>query len=374
MKTSTSFDTFPKAARPLPVPVPVRNPLTLALFWLSKTDPRLVSVCSRWAMATQAAFGVFVLFTATLAFGAAYYTLSTLNAPGSLVPWIAAGWSVFILFLDREIAGSLDKTTAIVRPFLTLFIGTLVAIPIELWVFQERVDLELQRQYLQDNKQQIDWLHAQESKIESRRDDLHSTLADLRRQEADWGKVLDSEAVGRAGQGRTGIAGAGPAFRNAQAQQTSVRQRIQEARDDLDQMDQSRPQQRQRLEGQFQREEVGKITDFVTRYEAMDKVIHSSDPLYRLSWLITLALIFIEMTPAVLKILTPQVDYHHLVNAEIRENCGRIDELSDRNYRLAMQDPEIPRLSVAEKFTVVRYTPISNTTPFEKRYETKTQA
>jgi hypothetical protein len=359
---------------PRPAPPSIKNPLTLGLLWASKTDPRLIAVCSRWARATQVAFGVFVLFTATLAFGAAYCTLSTVHTPGSLIPWIALAWSIFILFLDREIAGGLDKTTAIVRPLLALFIGTLIAIPIELWVFQERVDQELQRQYLNDNKQQIDGLHAQESKIESRRDDLQSTLADLRRQEADWAKILDSEAVGRAGQGRTGVAGAGPAFQNAQAQQISVRQRIQEVRRDLEQMDQSLPLERQRLMGQFQREEVGKITDFVTRYEAMDKVIHSSDPLYRLSWLITLALILIEMMPAVLKILTPHVDYHHLVQAEIRENCARIDELSDRNYRLAMQDPEIPRLSVAEKFTIVRYTPVSNTAPFEKRYETKTQA
>ncbi len=341
--------------------------------------PRLIRgslrcTCSRWAIATQAAFGIFVAFTAILAYGAAYYTLSTLNAPSSLVPWFALGWSVFILFLDREIAGSLDKTTAIVRPFLALFIGALVAIPIQLWVFQGRVDQELQRQYREDNKQQLDELHAKLSLIEKRRDDLQSTLDDLRKQESDWGKILDSEAVGRTGQGRTGVPGTGPAFRNAQAQQASVRLYIQEVRQDLEQMERSLPEQRQRLEGQFRREEVGRSMDFVARYEAMDKVVHSSDPLYRLSWLITLALILVEMTPALLKILTPHVDYHHLVQAEIRENVTRIDEISDRNYRLALENPEIPQLSVAEKFTIVRYTPVSNTTPFEKRYETKTQA
>jgi hypothetical protein len=374
MTTAFNNEPHPKAQRPLAVPVPVRNPISLALFWLSKTDPRLVSVCSRWAMVTQAAFGVFVAFTATLAFGAAYYTLSTLNAPSSLVPWIALGWSVFILFLDREIAGSLDKTTAIVRPFLALFIGALVAIPIELFVFQQRVDQELQRQYRQDNEKQFNQLHAEESKLDQRRVDLENTIADLRKQEAEWGRILDSEAVGRPGPGRTGIRGAGPVFQNAVAQQESVRRRMGEARRDLDHMEASLPEERRRLEGHFRREEVGKITDFVTRYEALDKVIHSSDALYRLSWLITLALILIEMTPAILKILTPHVDYHHLVRAEIRENVTRIDEISDRNYRLAIENPEVPRLSVAEKFTIVRYTPIANTSSFERRYETKTQA
>lgn len=370
MNTTFHNDAKGKSQRPLPVPVPVRNPVTLFLFSMSKTDARLASVCSSWAIATQAAFGLFVLFTATLAFAAAYYTLSTLKAPAPLVPWIALGWSIFILFLDREIAGSLDKTTAIVRPFLALFIGTLTAIPCELFVFEQRVDQELQRQYRQDNQHQLDEMHLQQSQIEKRRNNLESALTELRTQDADWAKILDSEAVGRAGDGRTGLAGVGPAFQNAQAQQVSVRQRIKEIRHDLDRMDQSLPDERQRLEKQFQREEVGKITDFVTRYEALDKVIHSSDALYRLSWLITLALILIEMTPAILKILTPHVDYHHLVKAEIRENQARIDELGERNYRLAMENPEIPRLSVAEKFTIVRYTPIPNSTPFERRHET----
>jgi hypothetical protein len=240
-------------------------------------------------------------------------------------------------------------------------------------VFQQRIDQELQRQYRSDNKEQLDTLRADRSLLDKRREDLQASLAELRKEETDWGKILDSEAVGRAGLGRSGVPGAGPVFRNAQAQQASIRQRIEEVRHDLNQLERSLPEERQRLDGEFRRREVGKITDFVTRYEALDKIIHSSGALYRLSWLITLAMILIEMTPAILKILTPHVDYHHLVSAEIRENVARIDEISDRNYRLAIENPETPRLSVAEKFTNVRYSPIANTAPFEKTYETKTQ-
>ena len=150
-----------------------------------------------------------------------------------------------------------------------------------------------------------------------------------------------------------------------------MRERLQEVRHDLEQLERAVPHEQQRLDAQFQREAVGRVTDFVTRYEALDNVVRASDPLYRLSWLITLALIFIEMTPAILKILTPHVDYHHLVRAEIRENVARIDEISERNYRLAMENPEVPRLSVAEKFAIVRYTPIDNVASFGKRYATK---
>jgi hypothetical protein len=40
------------------------------------------------------------------------------------------------------------------------------------------------------------------------------------------------------------------------------------------------------------------------------------------------------MTPALLKLLTPHADYHHLASAEIRENVARIDEISDRTARV----------------------------------------
>lgn len=348
-----SADDF--TSRPRPVPGPIRNPVASVLLWASKTDPRTIAVCSRWAIATQTALGVFVFFTAVMAYGAAYYTLSTLNAAGSWTGWIALGWSIFVFFLDREIVGGLDKMTAIVRPILALFIGTLVAIPIELFVFQERIDQELQRQYRQDNKQQLDELRSKQSQLEERRNGLRAILDELRKQEAEWGKAMDDELVGRPKSGRTGVQGAGPVFDNANAQQASVRARIQDVRRDLDQLERSIPEETARQDKQFQREEIGKITNFVTRYEAMDKVVHNSNALYRLSWIITLAFVLIEMTPALLKLLTPHVDYHHLVRAEIRENVTRIDEIADRNYRLAIENPESPELSVSEKFAIARF-------------------
>jgi hypothetical protein len=150
-------------------------------------------------------------------------------------------------------------------------------------------------------------------------------------------------------------------FENAKVQQVAVRQRMDEVRRDLEQLRGSLPEERQRLEKAFEREEVAKVTNFVTRYEALQDVIHSSSALYRLSWGVTLFFIFLEMTPATMKLLTPHVDYHHLVNAEIRENVTRIDEIADRNYRLAIENPEAPGLSVAEKFAKVRYSTVQTT-------------
>src|SRR5260370_41658012 len=91
--------------RALPFSAPIRNPISLLFLCASKTDPRLVAVCSRWAINTQIALGVFVFFTALLALGSAYYTLSTLHASQFWALGIAIAWSVFVFFLDREIVG-----------------------------------------------------------------------------------------------------------------------------------------------------------------------------------------------------------------------------------------------------------------------------
>lgn len=245
-----------------------------------------------------------------------------------------------------------------VRPLLALIIGTVVAVPIELWVFQERLGQELTRQYQQDNREKINQLRAAYAELEKRRADLRATLADLRKQETDWAKVMDDELVGRSTFGRTGVAGEGPVFRNAAAQQAVVHQRMRELRLDLDRLERTMPAEREQMEKQFQRQEIAKVSDFVTRYETLQRITNSSASLYWMSWGITFFFVLLEMTPALMKILTPQVDYHHLVNAEIRENIARIDEIADRNYRLAMENPERPELSVSEKFAHVRYEPV----------------
>ena len=354
----------------------IHNPLTLFLLWASKTDPRLVAVCSRWAIATQAAFGLLVLFTTSLAFCSAYYTLSTVGVNERWLPWIAGAYAIFIFTIDREIVGSLDRATAFVRPLLALFIGMVVAVPVELWIFQDRVDQELAKQYRQNNKEQLDQLRDAEAQMEKRRADLQATLAELRKREADWGHVMDDELVGRPNDGRTGVSGDGPVFENARAQQAAVRLRIEEVRHDLKQLEQSLPRERQRLEKEFQRLEVAKVTSFTTRYEALQDVIHSSPALYRLSWGVTLFLILLEMSGALMKLLTPHVDYHHLVNAVIQENVLRIDEIAFRNYEQAKNDPMKAQQSVAEKFASVRFPVVpkaeseANETIFEESDDT----
>ena len=264
-------------------------------------------------------------------------------------------WSVFILYVDREIVGALDKRMAMVRPVLSLFIGVLVAVPVELWVFQDRVDQEIDKVYSSNNHDATQRLEDGQREISQRRSSLQSRYESLLAEEKKWGDVMDSELVGRTGSGRSGMAGKGPVYDNAAEQQARVRRLVAEARRDLDGFNQVNEADQTRLERQFTRQEVRKVTSFVIRYEALHRVTNDSSPLYWMSWAVTLFFILIEMTPALMKVLAISTDFHHIVSAEMKENIVRIDEIAELNLKIAMKNPTEPEPSVVEKFAFVRF-------------------
>ena len=334
---------------------PTHNPLVRALHWVSKTDPVIISLCGWWTRQTQAALGFFVLFTATLALCSGTYTLTTLNVPPPMNYALGGLWAAFIFYIDREIVGAVDKRMALVRPVLSLFIGVLVAVPVELWVFQDRVDQEIDRIYRADNRDASQKLEDGEQAINERRKGLQDRYESLLAEDKKWADVMDSELVGRSGNHRSGIAGQGPVYNNAAAQQARVRGLIAEVRRDLDGFKQANETDQARLEKQFSRQEVRKVTSFVVRYEALHRVTNTSWPLYWMSWAVTLFFILIEMTPALMKILTTSADYQHIVAAEMKENIVRIDEIAELNLQIAMKNPTEPEPSVVEKFSFVRF-------------------
>ena len=334
---------------------PTRNPVVMALHWASKTDPAIIPLCGWWTRQTQAALGFFVLFTAMLALCSGTYTLTTLNVPPPANVALGVLWGVFIFYIDREIVGALDKRMALVRPVLSLFIGVLVAVPVELWVFQDWVDQEIDRVYRTDNNEASQKLGDGQKEIIQRRRALQDRYESLLAEDKKWGDVMDSELVGRAGNRRTGIPGQGPVFNNAASQQARVRRLIAESRRDLDSFNQANEADQARLEKQFSRQEVRKVTSFVVRCEALHRVTSASWPLFWMSWAVTLFFIVIEMTPALMKILTTSADYQHIVAAEMKENIVRIDEIAERNLQIAIKNPTEPEPSVVEKFAFVRF-------------------
>jgi len=336
-------------------PVPELNLLTRLLLWLAKADISLMRLCSRWSIDTGAATGLAVFLSALWAGGAMFYTLSTVQVPHSLLPYLSAAWVVFVGLIDREISGALDRKAAIVRPIVALFMGTIVAVPVELLILGGPIDQDLQGRYLMANKAQLKNLSEGEARLEKRRTDLEATLDKLRQEEAQWSHATDDELVGRSRLGRSRQSGAGPAYRNALDQLAAVRQRIDEIRRDRQQVEKSLSFERERLEREFHRQEVTLVTDFPSRFIALGRVTKASPALNRMSLWITLTIVLIEMCPTFLKLLMPRTDYQRLLRADMDERIARIDALAALVYERVFRLPESPDRSIAEKLEHVRF-------------------
>ena len=95
--------------------------LTKPLFALSKTDTKLIKLCSDNAYKTQAGYGLFILIIGIFAFFSSSYALkTTLDISG--VYFIAAIYATLIMMIDREIVSAANKSRVMIITRLVLAI------------------------------------------------------------------------------------------------------------------------------------------------------------------------------------------------------------------------------------------------------------
>src|SRR5215470_16577604 len=83
----------------------IGNPFTRFFLWASKTDCRIIGLCTNWTQKTHVARGFFVLATSLLAFVAMDYALSTTGQTSRLAFPLALLFAVVIFMFDRELVG-----------------------------------------------------------------------------------------------------------------------------------------------------------------------------------------------------------------------------------------------------------------------------
>lgn len=312
------------------------NPLTGLFLWACKTDRRILRPCSSWTQMTHVSRGFFVVETALFAAGAAYYTLITTvssSMAASLV--IATLWGAMIMMIDRELVGAWSRKSLWIRVVLAAVIGMTVAIPAEMRVLQGRIDQQIVRDHQQENASLIARYHAEQDALNAREQTLNQQVADFRNQSALASRNKEAESVGAVIAGETtGIRGNGPAYHAADDRIRELQQQMDAASTEL----KSIGADRARIAGELKQEEVASVYDFPSRYEALTKATDSSRPLWRLSWLITLVFIAVDMVPVLMKALSPITDYDHLLAAQVKENIHRVRRIAEHHDRVIETD------------------------------------
>ncbi len=312
------------------------NPISGLFLWASKTDRRILRLCAPWTQMTHVSRGFFVFETALFAAGAAYYTLiTTVSSNATAAAIIALLWGAMILMIDRELVGAWSRKSLWIRVLLAAIIGTTVAIPAEMRVLQGRIDQQIVRQQQAENAGLIARYHAQQDQLNQRQQQLQAQITDFRNQSALASRNKEAESVGAVIAGETtGIKGEGPAYRAANDRIAELQQQMDAAATELKSVESDRA----RIANELKQEEIAAVYDFPSRYEALTKATDASKPLWRLSWLITLVFIGIDMVPVLMKALSPITDYDHLLAAQVKENIQRARLIAEHNARLMETD------------------------------------
>lgn len=297
---------------------------------------------------THVSRGFFVVETALFAAGAAYYTLiTTVSSNGTAAFVIALLWGAMILMIDRELVGAWSRKSLWIRVLLAAVIGMTVAIPAEMRVLQGRIDQQIVRQQQTENAALIARYHAQQDQLSQREQQLQGQIADFRNQSALASRNKEAESVGAVIAGETtGIKGEGPAYRAANDRIRELQQQMDAASAELNTL----ATDRSRIANELKQEEIAAVYDFPSRYEALTKATDASKPLWRLSWLITLVFIGIDMVPVLMKALSPITDYDHLLAAQVKENIQRARLIAEHNAKMMETEFLTRRANILETY------------------------
>jgi Domain of unknown function (DUF4407) len=325
----------------------ITNPFTKFFLWASKTDGRILRLCTSWTQMTHVARGFFVLATSVLAFTAMEYALSTTGRTSAVAVPLALLFAVVIFMFDRELVGHWSRRSLWTRFVLSVFLGATVAIPLVMSLMQGRIDQQIERDYASDNKEEISRLKQRQQEADNHQTDLGNQLSELRRQAQEAGRNREAEVVGRVIAGQTtGIAGEGPAYKAANQRLDLINAQEKRIQDELSRISEDRS----RIAADYKSQEIKPVYDFPSRFEALDRATPFLSPMWKVYWAITLLLIVFDTMPVLMKLFSPVTDYDQLLAVQVNENNHRARKIAEYNERSISADFLSPQPSTLELF------------------------
>lgn len=323
--------------------------------FLSKTDPDAINspCCTLVSRMTQTSLGVMVLLTGVLAFFSGSYAMYTAFGSHIWGQFIAVPlgilYSAMIIVFDREIVGAQVKKAVWIRLPLAIAIGFIVAVPLELRLLQDSIDKHLIVMSQQENKGPRDRLKVKLDTLDKRKQALQDKVQHYRDEVSRWNGIMEEETVGRLRAGRTGIAGQGPAYREAERNRDANQQMLAKAEAELQKHETEEGQERQQSQQEYDTVHVAQAHDFLARYQALESLKNTAPGAFSISWGLRIFFILIEVFPALLKLFLPYSEYNAIVEARRRSQVQLVHAISNKRLDdLAGSNPSYPQVSLLD--------------------------
>jgi len=255
------------------------NKIARLFLFLSKTDSDILKSCTKKTKSNQVSLRVFVFFTGLFAFFSGSYAFSHLfqefNPVTKEVEISTVGmmysaffgviYGLFIMQIDREIVSAMSKKTALLRIPLAIIIGLVIAVPMELKLLEGRIEKQLFINEQRENK--LNYISRQEAlyEIDNRIMILENSVQRERAEVAKWQEIMEAEVVGRVQDGRTGIPGNGPAYREAKRNLDLHQKYLKEAEEKLKNYLSVVPSRKDEIKQEYQQKFIQQQYDILSK-------------------------------------------------------------------------------------------------------------
>jgi hypothetical protein len=312
--------------------------------FFSKTDRRIVALCTDFGRKTQTSYGIFVLLTGVFAFLSCMYAVNTTFENLYVAAPIALLYSMVIIFIDREIVSGQKKSAILPRIALAAAVGFVISVPLEMRLFQSRIDQELRRMYNDENGAALGDLQRRDDAFQQRVAALENDIRTYSQNISDATLAMHDEVVGKEREGgikRTGNPGRGPAYEEARIIKERNEQLLAQAQTDLSNLRAAQQTDHQQNRDNFDRIEIQPAHDFLARYEAMEHAKEHAPAAHRMSWGLRLLIILIEIMPALMKLFQQENEYTGLLEALRTRNLTRIFAITNDHVDQIVARPHV---------------------------------
>jgi hypothetical protein len=160
---------------------------------------------------------------------------------------------------------------------------------------------------------------------------------------------MEEETVGRLRAGRTGIAGQGPAYREAERNRNANQELLVKAEAELQKYETEEGEARQTFQQEYNNVHVAQAHDFLARYQALESLKDTAPGAFSISWGLRIFFILIEVFPALLKLFLPYSEYNAIVEARRRSQVQLVHAVSNKRLDdLARTPPSSPQVSLLD--------------------------
>lgn len=323
------------------------NTLMNIFLWFSNTDPEIYKMCKSSVRWQRQSLSLFVLITGLFAFITGSYFVSTLfttydeaekviniSTQGLIIStFMGAIWMMFIINLDKTIISTSNKWKAFVRIPLAILIGFAISAPLEIQLFSKKITKSLIESSRIENKMYEERYINSVSDIDKEIKNYKATIAAEKTEISKWRDIMEAETVGRVKAGRTGLAGQGPAYKEALENYELHKSYLNEATTSLAALLGESTKEKTGALTEYKQQKIDQTFDFASQYEQLYRMIQ--DPknrnLKHLAYAIIILFILIELTPALMKISAENDTYDNLLKARTVQEAQAISVLANHN-------------------------------------------